>query len=46
MQLIYRGGISFKVQRHRSQPTLEQPLIQPPTYQGLRYSRYGIRYTR
>ncbi|MDA0268922.1 MAG: hypothetical protein O3A14_18660 [Cyanobacteria bacterium] len=45
MQLIYRGGLNLKVQRTRPQPDQEQPLAQP-VYQGLRYSRYGVRYTR
>ncbi len=45
MRLIYRGGINFKVQRTRPQSDQEQPMAQPANYQGLRYSRYGVRYT-
>lgn len=43
MQLIYRGGL-FKRRQHQPQPALDQP--HPNPYQGLRYSRYGVGYTR
>ena len=46
MKLIYRGGISFKAQRTPPKPEIEATPMQPNPYQGLRYSRYGIRYIR
>lgn len=47
MRPIYRGGIVFQFTANRTQSHQAQnPEQQPADYQGLRYSRYGVRYTR
>ncbi|MEM0981842.1 MAG: hypothetical protein AAGH78_16420 [Cyanobacteria bacterium P01_H01_bin.58] len=47
MKPIYRGGIVFRFTANRAQSHQAQNPEQPPAdYQGLRYSRYGVRYTR
>jgi hypothetical protein len=45
MKLVYRGGLPFFLTRNRSQPDLQPPQASQADYQGLRYSRYGVRYT-
>jgi hypothetical protein len=46
MKIIYREGMAFTLGLRRKPTEPATPLASQADYQGLRYSRYGIRYTQ
>ncbi|MEM9008076.1 MAG: hypothetical protein AAGE59_31780 [Cyanobacteria bacterium P01_F01_bin.86] len=46
MKVIYRGGLVFQITRNSTQRHQAEHSSQQADYQGLRYTRYGVRYTR